>query len=355
MESMERMNILITGNAGYIGPVLIRHLREALPHHRYAGFDSGYFAHLLTDATRLPETRFDAQYWGDLREFPYALLDSVDVVVHLAAISNDPMGNRFGPVTEAINDKASRILATEAKQRGVSSFVFASSCSMYGYAEGAPRNESSALNPLTAYARSKVSMEKDLQVLADDKFSVTSLRFATACGMSDRLRLDLVLNDFVACAMATGEISILSDGTPWRPLVDVADMSRAIEWAICRRHDASAPSFVATNVGKTNYQVIDLARAVAEAIPGTRISVNPDAAPDKRSYQVDFSLFQSIAPNHQPQTTLRQSIEKLKSGLQSMKFADGEFRSSDYMRLKVLERHVQHLRLTDDLRWTGTK
>ncbi len=349
---MEHMNILITGNTGYIGPVLIRHLRETLPQHRYAGFDSGYFAHVLTGAPLLPETRFDAQYWGDLREFPCDLLDSVDVVVHLAAISNDPMGNRFGPVTEAINDKASRALAKEAKCRGVRAFVLASSCSMYGYAEGAPRDESSTLNPLTAYARSKVSMEHALQDLAGDHFVVTSLRFATACGMSDRLRLDLVLNDFVACAMTTGEITILSDGTPWRPLIDVADMSRAIEWAI-RRQPGAGGVFVAANIGKTNYQVIDLAKAVADAIPGTRISVNPDAAPDKRSYQVDFSLFQSIAPNHQPQVSLRQSIEELKAGLERMKFVDGEFRSSDYMRLKVLERHVQTHRLTEDLRWTG--
>lgn len=346
------MNILITGNTGYIGPVLIRHLRKTLPQHRYAGFDSGYFAHVLSGTSRLPETQFDAQYWGDLRDFPYDLLDSVDVIVHLAAISNDPMGNRFGPVTEAINDKASRALAKEAKRRGVRAFVLASSCSMYGYAEGAPRDESSTLNPLTAYARSKVSMEHALQDLADDRFVVTSLRFATACGMSDRLRLDLVLNDFVACAMTTGEITILSDGTPWRPLIDVADMSRAIEWAI-RRQPGAGGAFVAANIGKTNYQVIDLAKAVADAIPGTRISVNPDAAPDKRSYQVDFSLFQSIAPNHQPQVSLRQSIEELKAGLERMKFVDGEFRSSDYMRLKVLERHVQTHRLTEDLCWTG--
>lgn len=351
MESMEHMNILITGNTGYIGPMLIRHLRRTLPHHCYAGFDSGYFAHVLTGTSQLPETRFDAQYWGDLRDFPYDLLDSVDVVVHLAAISNDPMGNRFGPVTESINDQASRNLAAEAKRRGVRSFVLASSCSMYGYAEGAPRNESSTLNPLTAYARSKVSMEHALKELAGKNFIVTALRFATACGMSDRLRLDLVLNDFVACALTTGEITILSDGTPWRPLIDVADMSRAIEWAIQRQPEISDHSFVAANIGKMNYQVIDLARSVADAIPGTCISVNPNAAPDKRSYQVDFSLFQSIAPDHQPQTSLRQSIEELKDGMERMKFADSEFRSSDYMRLKVLERHVQEQRLTDDLHW----
>jgi len=354
MESLAGMNILVTGNTGYIGPVLIRHLRGSLPQHRYAGFDSGYFAHVLTGTSRLPETQYDAQYWGYLREFPYDLLDSVDVVVHLAAISNDPMGNQFERVTEAINDKASRALAAEAKHRGVRSFVLASSCSMYGFAEGAPRNESSPLNPLTAYARSKVRMEQELQGLASDRFVVTSLRFATACGMSERLRLDLVLNDFVACALATGEITILSDGTPWRPLIDVADMSRAIEWAVQRRPEVGG-SFLAANIGNKNYQVSDLAAAVANAIPGTRVSVNPDAAPDKRSYQVDFSLFQSLAPDHQPRMSLRHSIEELKSGLERMKFDDSEFRSSDYMRLKVLEGHIRNHRLSGDLRWTGRR
>lgn len=348
------MNILITGNAGYIGPVLIRHLRRSLPQHRYVGFDTGYFAHVLTGASRLPETRCDVQHWGDLRDFPYDILGGTDVVVHLAAISNDPMGQRFAAVTETINDTASRALAIEARRRGVRAFILASSCSIYGQAAGAPRSESSPLNPLTAYARSKVRMEEALQRLADDEFVVTSLRFATACGMSDRLRLDLVLNDFVACAMSSGEITILSDGTPWRPLIDVSDMSRAVEWAILRQPSAAGP-FLALNIGKTNHQVIDLAKAVAAVIPATRVGVNAAAAPDKRSYQVDFSLFQSMAPDHQPQVSLRQSIEQLRSGMQRMRFADSEFRSSDYMRLKVLERHVQSHQLTEDLRWTGTQ
>ena len=229
-----------------------------------------------------------------------------------------------------------------------------SSARARGQAAGAPRSESSPLNPLTAYACSKVRMEEALQRLADDQFVVTSLRFATACGMSDRLRLDLVLNDFVACAMSSGEITILSDGTPWRPLIDVSDMSRAVEWAIGRQPGAAGP-FLALNIGKTNHQVIDLAKAVAAVIPATRIGVNAAAAPDKRSYQVDFSLFQSMAPDHQPQVSLCQSIEQLRSGMQRMRFADSEFRSSDYMRLKVLERHVQSHQLTEDLLWTDTQ
>lgn len=351
VEAVERMNLLITGNAGYLGPVLIRHLRHTLPDCHCAGFDSGYFAHLLTGATRLPETQFDAQYWGDLRDFPYDLLDGVDVVVHLAAISNDPMGNRFVDATRAVNDEASRALAREAKRRGTRSFVLASSCSIYGFAEGAPCDESSPLNPLTSYARSKLSVENELGGLADDQFVVTALRFATACGMSDRLRLDLVLNDFVACALSTGEITILSDGTPWRPLIDVADMSRAIEWAILRRPEAGG-AFLAANIGGFNYRVRELAEAVAEVIPGTRIRVNANASPDRRSYQVDFSLFRSLAPAHQPRVPLRQSIEAIRDGLLRVGFADPGFRDSEHIRLRVLERHVQAGRLTGDLRWT---
>ena len=156
-------------------------------------------------------------------------------MVHLSAVSNDPMGNKFEAVTGDINQKASVRIAQLAADRGVKNFVFASSCSMYGYAEGGARKESDPTNPLTAYARSKIGSEKAFAELDLGGMTVTSLRFATACGMSDRLRLDLVLNDFVACAIASGEITVLSDGTPWRPLIDVEDMARAISWAIVRK------------------------------------------------------------------------------------------------------------------------
>ena len=183
---------------------------------------------------------------------------------------------------------------------------------------------------------------------------ITCLRFATACGMSDRLRLDLVLNDFVACALASGEITVLSDGSPWRPLIDVRDMARAIDWGITRSAGDSA-RFLALNVGSNdrNYQVKDLANAVAEAIPGTKVSINKAAQPDTRSYQVDFSLFRSLAKDHQPQVTLRQSIDMLDKGLRSMGFADPDFRNSSYIRLKVLDAHIAAGRLTPDLRWSA--
>ncbi|MGH7043734.1 MAG: NAD-dependent epimerase/dehydratase family protein, partial [Acetobacteraceae bacterium] len=228
------MRILITGNLGYVGSILSRHLRVALPEAELVGYDAGFFAHCLTGAETLPERRLNRQHFGDVRDLPASLLTGVDAVVHLAAVSNDPMGNRFEAVTEEINAAASLRLAAMAQAAGVRSFVFASSCSIYGFAEGGPRRESDPVSPLTAYARSKVATERGLHGMNQGGMTVTCLRFATACGMSDRLRLDLVLNDFVACAVASGEISVLSDGTPWRPLIDVTDMARAIAWAIER-------------------------------------------------------------------------------------------------------------------------
>ena len=228
------MKILITGNMGYIGPCLVNHLRSCYPEATLVGIDMGYFATCLSNSEILPECKADIQYFGDVRKIREDILKDVDAIVHLSAISNDPMGKTFENVTMDINHLASVELAKKAKEMGVKAFVFASSCSMYGSAEDSARTEESSLNPLTAYARSKVFTERDIEKIADDGFKVTSLRFSTACGMSPRLRLDLVLNDFVAGAIASKQITILSDGTPWRPLINVKDMARAIEWAIDR-------------------------------------------------------------------------------------------------------------------------
>ena len=346
------MRILITGNLGYVGAVLVRHLRQVFPDALLMGYDSGFFAHCLTNAQEYPERCADVQYWGDVRDIGERHLKDVDAVVHLAAVSNDPMGNRYEAVTAAINRDATKHVAMLAKRSGARHFVFASSCSMYGFAEGGPRKESDPLNPLTAYARSKVESEKSLSALAGEGMVVSALRFATACGMSDRLRLDLVLNDFVACALASGEITVLSDGTPWRPLIDVKDMALAIEWAI-KRDASNGGAYLAVNAGSDewNYQVKDLAEAVAREIPGTTVSINKDAPPDKRSYRVDFSLYRKLAPRHQPRVSLEAAVRQLKDGLSAMDFRDRNFRSSQFMRLKVLERHIEAGRLGENLRW----
>ena len=213
------MKIFITGNMGYVGPAVAKRLRAARPDAILHGFDNAYFAHCLTGARVLPERNLDEQFYGDVRWISPAMLDGYDAVVQLAAVSNDPMGHQFEAVTFDINENATALIARAAAEAGVKNFVFASSCSVYGIAEGGPRKETDPLNPITAYAKSKIGAEEELFKI-DSGMVVTCLRFATACGMSDRLRLDLVLNDFVACALAKGEVTVLSDGTPWRPMID---------------------------------------------------------------------------------------------------------------------------------------
>ena len=344
------MKVLITGNMGYVGPEVAKYLRSRRPNATLHGFDNAYFAHCLTGSPVLPERYLDQQVYGDVRNVSLDL-SGYDAVVQLAAISNDPMGNKFQAVTLDINQKTTVSMAQAAAAAGVRNFVFASSCSVYGIADGPPRKEGDPLNPITAYAKSKIGAEEELAAI-DSDMTVTCLRFATACGMSDRLRLDLVLNDFVACAISRGLISVLSDGSPWRPLIDVADMARAIDWAI-DRPASTGGRYLAVNAGadNCNYQVSELANAVAKALPGTEVSINTSAPVDSRSYKVDFALFRSLAPGHQPVVSLDQSIQNLVTGLKKMNFKDSEFRSSDLMRLKVLQDHIDSGRLNENLEW----
>jgi len=345
------LKILITGNMGYVGPEVVKYLRARHPDATLHGFDNAYFAHCLTGTPVLPERHLDEQFYGDVRDASSLDLTRYDAVVQLAAISNDPMGNRFQAVTLDINQNTTVSLAQAAAAAGVKNFVFASSCSVYGIADGAARKETDPLNPITAYAKSKIGAERELAAI-DTGMVVTCLRFATACGMSDRLRLDLVLNDFVACALGQGQITVLSDGSPWRPLIDVADMARAIDWAIDRPASAGG-RYLAINAGSDdrNYQVRDLANAVAKSVPGTGVSINTSAPVDSRSYKVDFALFRSLAPNHQPVVSLDQSIKNLIAGLKAMNFKDSDFRSSGLMRLKVLQDHIESGRLNENLEW----
>lgn len=347
------MKILVTGNMGYIGPCVVSHLRSCYPDAELIGLDVGYFAGCLTSNGLFPECKVSVQHFADIRNISPNLLKNIDTVVHLAGISNDPMGKAFEDVTLEINYKASINLAKMAKDAGVNAFVFASSCSMYGAAGDQAKTEDSELNPLTAYAKSKVYTERDLEPLAGNGFKVTSLRFSTACGMSARLRLDLVLNDFVAAAITAKQIKILSDGTPWRPLININDMALAIEWAI-GREPVGGHDFLAVNIGSKNwnYQIKELADAVAWIIPGTEVSVNKDAEPDKRSYSVDFSLFERVAPHHQPKFDLTTTVNDLKDGLKKIGFRDQNFRNSRFMRLRALT-DLQHRGFLDSrLEWS---
>lgn len=339
---------------GYIGPGVVSELREFYPSATLIGYDMGYFASSLTNTITLPEHKLDAQIFGDVRTITPNILEGIDVVIYLAAISNDAMGNRYEEVTLDVNYKSALRTAHLAKRAGARAFIFASSCSMYGFADSMARTECSSLNPLTAYARSKVMAEKSIEPLADDTFTVTCLRFATACGMSPRLRLDLVLNDFVAGAVSASKINILSDGTPWRPLIHVKDMARAIRWATTRYPDTGG-NFLAVNAGSNawNYQVKDLAHAVAAVIPGIKVMINEDAVQDKRSYLVNFDLFEKLAPDAQPLYTLNDTIEELYNGLIAMGFKNSDFRNSLYMRLKLLSTLQEDYLLNEELHWNS--
>ncbi|MGV8095631.1 MAG: NAD-dependent epimerase/dehydratase family protein [Mangrovibacterium sp.] len=347
------MKILIIGNMGYVGPGTVKQLRDSYPDAELIGFDIGYFANRLTHTVLLPEVMLNKQIIGDVRKFPADLLKNVDAIVYLAAISNDPMGAKYEEVTLDVNYRSCIRIARMAREAGVRSFVYASSCSMYGLADQYPKTENDTLNPLTAYARSKVFSERELEPLANGDFTITCLRFATACGMSDRLRLDLVLNDFVAGAVTTKEINILSDGTPWRPLINVLDMARAIDWAVTREQ-SDGGAFLAVNTGSNqwNYQVRDLAKAVAEVIPGCQVYLNSNAQPDKRSYRVNFDLFAKLAPNHQPIHDLHSTIEKLYEGISEIGLNDPKFRESKYIRLRILSLLQEKFLLDENLSWT---
>lgn len=329
------MNILIIGNLGYVGPELVKYLRKHHSNYTLIGYDIGYFMNCYTTLEIAPETRLDQQYFGDVRHFNESILENIDCVIYLAAISNDPIGNKFEKPTLEINYNSAIEIAKLAKIKKVKNFIFASSCSVYGLNQGYPKKESDELNPLTPYAKSKILSEIDLESIADNNFSITCLRFATACGMSDRLRLDLVLNDFVASALVNNKIEILSDGKPYRPLINVKDMARAIDWAILRKE---GDYFETLNIGRDdwNFQIKDLAFAIKDIFGKVEVEINENAQADKRSYEVSFEKFESMAPNHLPLYDIDRTIKELLIGLKSMKFNDTEFRKSNYIRLNTI-------------------
>lgn len=346
------MRIMIFGNLGYVGSSVVKQLRHSFPEAELVGYDIGYFAHCLTNIQLSPEVFLDKQIYADIRKVTLDDLEGVDAVVDLAAISNDPMGNKFEQITFDINYKAAVRLALLSKQAGVKNFVYASSCSIYGAASEYPKKETDEVNPLTAYAKSKVFTEREIEPMADNNFTITCLRFATACGPSDRLRLDLVLNDFVASALVSNEITILSDGTPWRPMINTKDMARAINWAVLRK-SSNGGAFLVVNTGSNewNNQIKPLADVVAKIIPNVRVVVNSNAAPDKRSYRVNFDVFEQLAPDYQPVHDLESTITDIKTSLINMKFNDPDFRESDLIRLKVITDLLDQNLLDQNFEW----
>lgn len=350
----EAMKILICGNLGYVGPVVCRHLKLAFPKSELTGLDIGYFSSRISQFGRMGDTYCDVQVYKDIRDVSQDFFCSFDSIVVLSAISNDPMGNKFEKVTNEINYLAVKRLIESFVVLPNKRLIFASSCSMYGHSDDCAKRESDDLNPLTAYAKSKVAVEKVLEKCQLGSGSTaTSLRFATACGMSDRLRLDLVLNDFVASALIKNKIEMLSDGSSWRPLINVKDMARSIEWAILRDENIGT-AYLAVNTGSNswNYSVSELAETVADRMQNCKVIINKAARSDTRSYKVKFDLYEALAPNHSPVSTLQNTIDELIAGITEIKHLIGrDFRSSDFMRLHILETHLSSKRLSKELRW----
>lgn len=340
------MRVLITGHQGYIGPVMVRAFKRA--GHFVGGFDTGYFRDCLT----AEEMRPDQEITKDIRHISADDVRGFDCVVHLAALSNDPMGELAPELTLQINYEGTVRAARIAKAVGASRFVFASSCSLYGAASSdEPLAENAPFNPVSAYAESKVRSELALRDMADDKFSPVYLRNATAYGVSPRMRFDLVLNNLMAWAKTARRICVTSDGTPWRPLTHIEDIAAA---ALCAAEaPRSAVHNQAFNVGRNdgNFRIREIAEAVARCVPGATLDITGETRGDLRSYRVAFDKAARHLPGFSPSWTIERGCRELSEWFDSRDESVDSFQSRRCIRLKQLKHLVAEKRLKDDLFW----
>ena len=341
----------MTGNLGYVGTVLTPMLAHA--GHDVVGLDAGYFRDCVIGPA--PDSRVSRQILKDVRDAEREDVSACDAVIHLAALSNDPMGDLDPALTEAINLRASERLASLAMDAGVERFLFASSCSIYGQSPDAALTEESPLNPLTAYARSKVGFERFLASAAGERFSPLSLRNATAYGFSPRLRVDLVVNNLLGSAMTSGEVKLLSDGTAWRPLVHVEDMSRAFVTALST--DRRRWHNLALNVGveQDNFRIRDLATLVAGVVPDSRVTMAEGATADSRNYNVSFQRIRDVLPGWRPAYDVPRGTEHLYRTIGAGGLTRDQFQGHVFSRLKHLLCHREAGRLDAALRWSDSR
>ncbi|MEU0496660.1 SDR family oxidoreductase [Mycobacterium sp. NPDC006124] len=340
------MRVLVTGHLGYIGAELTPVLRRL--GHDVVGLDTDYFGagDFLAPPDAVPNIGID------LRDVTPEHLNGFDSVIHLAALSNDPLSDLNSSLTYDINHVASVKLAEAAKAAGVSRFLFSSSCSLYGKAGNEELDEGAAFNPVTPYGESKVRVEQALSELADESFSPVYLRNATAYGLSRRLRADVVVNNLVGHAVTTGKVMLQSDGSPWRPLVHVLDIAAAFAAALAAPRDAINDR--AFNVGRVgeNYQIRDVANLVAELAPECVVTCAEGAMPDIRDYRVDFTRIERELPGYRPQWTVRAGIEQLLAAYRHGGMTLERFTGPKYFRLRTITGLLERGELDPQLRWT---
>ncbi len=339
------MKLLVTGHQGYIGAVAVPLLQAA--GHEVVGLDSGFFSGCSFGRFDDGVTALDL----DLRDVQTEHLRGIEAVVHLAALSNDPLSDLNPRCTYDINHHASVNLARAAKEAGVSRFLFSSSCSNYGAGGDGFLDENAALNPVTPYGESKVLVEADVTKLADDSFHPTFLRNATAYGLSPMLRADLVVNNLVGYAHTTGEVLIKSDGSPWRPLIHVEDICRGFIAALAAPVEAIHNRVFNVGQTKENYRIRDLGDIVQEEMPGSKVMYAEGASPDKRNYRVDCSRIAQELPAFQPRWTVRDGVRQLRDAYRQHGLKSEEFLSSRYLRIRRIRDLMEAGRLDTELRW----